>query len=295
MCKERLEERRLEVTTTSLSELSPTERLNAEGRLLAGYLSEELASGMREFVTLPSPIQASAREKFGRGGNLDRQVNASHPKFRRVDEADVIQLLAAVAMNCGGRPALSNLVGFEWLRISDICAGHYVAAPLPQVGRTPGVEASRFQIARFCIFGADMRDNDIVQIGSGELMFPEPLVLNPQGFNIQPQQLSVQYAVGRAPSPVSVLYAGRRVVAVKHQERLVALCEQGVEEALCLVFYGYGVELLTSMPTIDGVMDGPVPPRIPEFLDASLSEVIPVHTPRFVVGFSHHVVDFSIS
>lgn len=274
--------------------LSPAQRLVAEGRILAGFLTEATAAVVPEFSRAPAQLQNAIRSRFSAGGSPSGA--SSDPIFRHIDEPEVLALLGPAASACGGQTALSNLVGFEWVQIDTLLAGHYVAAPMPPQGRSPTNSAPLSHIARYCIVGSQVGGSDIVVLDPGHLLSPERLRLGLTGINLGPEGLTVQYSVGQEPSPVAVLLVDNRAFAVQHQERLVALLEGGVKEALCLVFYGYGTEALKHLPTIDEALrSSGRPPCIADFLSESATVRIPVHPPRTLLRVSHDAIDLNFS
>ena len=271
--------------------LPSVQRLFAEGRILAAFLTEEIACGLPEFIRAPESDRASVREKFGLAAtaNLD---SAPHPGFRHVVELDAIALLQGVSPLCSSPPNLSNFVGFEWVEIDGIFAGHYVAAPMPVAGRFPNIASPISEIARYSIFGSQI-GSDLVAQG-GIVVSPEKLRLRFNGLNLGPQGLTVNYAVSQEPSPVALLLVEDRVFAVRHQERLVALLEAGIREALCLVYYGYGIDALRFLPTISPTfLNSSRPPRIVDFTNDKIMNRIHVPPPRTIVTFLQHTVDLA--
>ena len=272
------------------------QRIYAEGRILAGYLTEETAQLLPEFARAPASDQESVRAKFGLAANVKKDVPALSPSFRHVDEPEAIEILRRIAPRCGGPPNLSNLVGFEWVAISPIIAGHYVAAPMPLAGRFPTSGASVQEITNYCMIGSSLSIEDVmINVADNlTLISPERLRLRPVPHaNFGPQGgLLIEYLFEREPSPVTVLLLEDRVIALNHQERLVALQEQGIKEALCLVQYGYGMETLKYLPTINiSVIDSENPPHIVDFTNEDLMVRIPVQTPATLITMTHQVID----
>src|SRR4051812_22637218 len=109
----------------ALKPVSPAQRLVADGRLLAGFLDEQTAAKLTAFVRAPLAAQRAVREKFGAAAAVQGRT-LPIAVFRHVDEPDVVDMLAAIAQECGGPGALHNLVGFEWVTIDGIIAGHYL-------------------------------------------------------------------------------------------------------------------------------------------------------------------------
>ena len=273
---------------------SPVQRLVAEGRILAAYLTDDLAARLPEFTRAPLPLQRSVREKFGAAAGLPDGDDLP-PAFRHVEEQAVVDLLKTVAGQCGGPTSLSNLVGFEWVRICSVIAGHYVAAPMPVAGRVPaGPDAGVVDVARYCLFGSPVAAQDLLVLPTGDVVSPERLRFRLTGLNFRQQGLLAEYAVDVPPSPITVLYIDDRLVAVRHLERLVALAEGGIDEALCLVSYGYGLEILHSLPSVEEpVLLSKRPPRLSHFRNTEFMVKIPVPTPRALLRFSHDVVDLT--
>lgn len=271
---------------------SPLQRIAAEGRILAGFLTEETAKTLGHFIQAPIAVQNSIRQRFGAFVALAQEAGNVHPTFRHVDEVDAIEVLAGIArQECGGPVNLSNLVGFEWIGIAGILAGHYVAAPMPMPGRSPVLGASTSEIAQYCIFGSQVAGHDFVLHQNGILASPERLRLHFKSFNFGPNSISAEYMAGMEPSPVTVLLVENRAIAVGHLERLVALLQAGFTEALCLVCYGYGTYVLGMLPTVDaGLLQSPRPPRITDFTRADLMLQIPVRPPMTLIRFSQEII-----
>jgi hypothetical protein len=269
---------------------SPAARLVAQGRILAAFLTAESATRLPTLAQAPAPVRTRIQSLFGRRPAPATPVTA---RFRHVREPDAMSVVAVAAAS-GGPPTLSNLVGFEWIRIEGLIAGHYIAAPMPEPGRYPDAKAPSGQVAEFCMYGGRINPTDFVSIDGVGFLSPEPLRFQPQGIRFESPVLSVDYQIQRPASPITVLAIDQRVIAVKHLERLVALQEAGVEEALCLVSYGYGTQVLGTLPTIEAaVLNAERPPLISDFLNNELAITIPVHTPRTLVKFSHEVTDLA--
>ncbi len=269
---------------------SPAARLVAQGRILAGFLTVESAIRLPSFVQAPAAVRTRIQSLFGRRPSAATDATA---RFRHVDEPDAMNVVA-VASASAGPTTLSNLVGFEWVRIDSIVAGHYVAAPMPEAGRCPDLTAPPGQVAEFSMYGGRIGPNDFVPVDGVGFVSPEPLRFQPQGVRFEGPMLSVDYQVQRPASPITVLAIDHRVIAVKHLERLVALQDGGVKEALCLVCYGYGTHVLNSLPTIEvEVLNADRPPLISDFSNNDVGVPIPVHTPRTLVKFSHDVTDLA--
>lgn len=272
---------------------SPAQRLLAEGRLLAGFLDDVTAQGLSEFTQAPAQLQNAMRNKFG--ATLAPLATSVYPHFRHVDEPEVIALLAP-AGPIAGPTALSNLVGFEWIAIDTLIAGHYLAAPLPAPGRSPSRSAGTTEVARYCVVGNQVAGQDVVMLENGTLLSPERLRLALAGMNLGPEGLTVQYSVVQESSPVTVLFVENRAITVRHQERLVALLDAGIREALCLVFYGYGTEALKCLPTVNSdLLLSTRPPCVTDFLNESVAVRIPVHTPRTILRLIHDAIDITLS
>lgn len=269
---------------------SPAARLVAQGRILAGFLSPESAIRLPSFAQAPPPVRMRIQSLFGQRPLPANPVTA---RFRHVEEPDALQVIAVAAAS-GGPPTLSNLVGFEWIRIDGIVAGHYIAAPMPEAGRCPDLTAPAGHIAEFCMYGGRIGPNDFAPVDGLGFVSPEPLRFQPQGMRFEGAMLSLDYHVQRPASPITVLAIEHRVIAVKHLERLVALQDGGVQEALCLVCYGYGTHVLSTLPTIEAeVLNADRPPLISDFSNNNVAVPIPVHTPRTLVKFSHDVTDLA--
>jgi hypothetical protein len=269
---------------------SPATRLVAQGRILAGFLTAESATRLPSFAQAPAAVRTRIQSLFGERPSPGNPVSST---FRHVDEPDALSVVA-VAVLSTPQATLSNLVGFEWIRIDSIVAGHYLAAPMPEPERCPAVTASAGQIAEFCVGGGRIGPKDFVRVDGLGFVSPEPLRFQPQGIRFEGSMLSVDYQIVRPTSPVTVLAIDHRVIAVKHLARLVALQDRGVQEALCLVCYGYGTHVLTMLPTIETeALNAERPPLISDFSNNDVAVSIPVHTPRTVVKFSHDVTDLA--
>jgi hypothetical protein len=281
-----------------MSDQTPTQsaahRLFAEGRILAGFLTDDRAAAIGQFMRAPASEQALVRQKLGLAEKTNREP-IPHPNFRHVDEPEVIAALTLVASRCGGLPNLSNFVGFEWVEIAGIIAGHYVAAPMPLPGSAPRAGAGFSEIARYCITGSPVKIQDLIPLQTGGIISPEKLNVTLKGFNLNQQALNVIYAIEQPPAPVALLFVDDRLIAVRHQERLVALMEAGIKEALCLVHYGYGIEVFGHLPTIDPtLLSSQSPPRILDFTQDEMMVRISVQTPKTLLTFSQQTIDLTV-
>ena len=275
---------------------SPVRRLTAEGRILAAFLSEDAAANLPEFCKLPLVSQNDIRAKFGTANGNPLPNNLPVPKFRHVDEPEAINALAGAAAQCGGPPRLDNLVGFEWIEIATILAGHYVATPMPVAGRLSPIAASITDIVRYCMVGLPVLGQDLVILpDGGDLVVPAPLRLRLNGLGFGSDGLTVQYSLDQEPSPITIWLVDDRAIAIRHQERLVGLHEAGVSEALCLVCFGYGLEMLQSMPTIAAAsLESNRPPYVTDFCNEEMMVRIPVPTPKTLLRFSHQTIDLAV-
>ena len=180
---------------------SPAVRLVAQGRILAGFLNAESATRLPGFAQAPAAVKTRVQSLFGRRPSPAAPVTA---RFRHVEEPDAMSIVAVGAASAGPT-TLSNLVGFEWVRIDSIVAGHYVAAPMPEPGRCPDVTAPAGQVAEFCMYGGRVAPNDFVSVDGVGFLSPEPLRFQPQGVRFEGPMLSVDYQVQRPASPITVL------------------------------------------------------------------------------------------
>src|SRR6266404_1248206 len=278
-----------------MSNQSPVRRLTAEGRILAGFLTEDSAATLPQFNEAPTSLQDALRQKFSKSGIHETGEIVAPASFRHVDEPEAMAVLAGVALQCGGPIGLNNLVGFEWVQIAGILSGHYLAAPMPVADRVPRANGSISEIARFCLFGSRVQPEDLMATPSLEMISPERLRLQPISLGLAADGLTLKYAVDQEPSPIMVLLVDDHAIAVRYQERLVALLEAGVKEALCLISYGYGIEVLTTLPTVDPLwFASPRPPCIGDFLNEEVLVRIPVRTPRTMLRFSHQAIDLAL-
>jgi hypothetical protein len=270
---------------------SPVLRLSAEGRILAGFLTEEVAQQLPEFSRADASVQSAIREKYGVVVG-EAGFSRIPPKFRHITEREVIEMLSSPAVaQAGGPTHLHNLIGLEWVGIDGILAGHYIASPMPAAGRSPASGAPVLEIAKFCVLGTQVTMQDIVRLGGPTMATPEKLQCQFTNFAFGPAGLSVQYSVGQEVSPIHIFLVEDRLIAIRHQERLVALLESGVHEALCLVSYGYGQQMLGSLPGIDPVvLESHRPPQVADFINPATTIKIPVRTPISFLTFSHQLI-----
>jgi hypothetical protein len=289
------------VTSLQLAPLLPIQPLFAEGRILAGFLNEQSASRLAEFLRAPAADQKCMREKFEAITRVTSRNPLPPARFREIDEQEAIQALGRVAGRCGGPFALTNLAGFQWIEVAGIIAGRYVSAPMPTPGRFPSSTASVEEIANFCLLGDRIVIEEdlsmVVMPPNIVVVSPDKLRLLPQLHpNLGPQKgLLIEYVIDREPSPISVFCVDDRVVAVTHQERLVALLEAGIKEALCLVYYGYGTEALTFLQQIEQLsLTGDNPPYITDFMDDELMVRVPVSKPRTLITLSQGTIDLAL-
>jgi hypothetical protein len=240
------------------------------------------------------------RQKFGAINSVPGVDPFPLPRFRHIEESDAITVLASISARSGGSVALSNLVGFEWVGIEGIAAGSYVASPMPAQGRFPSSTSSLTDVATYCLLGSSLQMEDLNIIAmpdsfvivSPERIRPHPTLHPKPGPN---GGLMFEYQFEREVSPITVLSIDDRVIAMRHQERLVSLLEAGIKEALCLIHYGYGAETIAFLPTLDpAFLVSDRPPRISDFTDSALMVRIPVQTPRTLVALLHHKMDLAV-
>lgn len=274
---------------------SPVSRPFAESRLLSGFLSEEQAEALSAFRRAPEAVRAEARSKFGIA--LSRPtVPSERVSFRPVEEPTALGLLQAFGLECGGVPSLANLVGFEWVSIRGLVAGHLLTEAMAKPQKDIKAEASIDDVARYSLFGPPLQlQEDLVQIGPLVLLSPSALRFVPEHMQFDARGVSVRYAMRPHPSPIRVLLLDNRAIATRHLERLVALHEAGHREALCVVHYGYGVDTISHMPSAPILAADSAPPRIADFSDATIMTRIPIRTPAVMIRACIDVIDVGVT
>lgn len=251
---------------------------HAWGRVLAAFLSsEEFAQQFPAAPTWGPTIHRAVLERLGSHLNLPHTQDAGKPHARRAG-ASVLQVLRPFAESTPFNPSLNNLLGFEWMEIAPLIAGHPVAHPLPEAGYE--APSSEVELAQYCLFGHIEMDIQQMEQGFRLLMsspVPVPVRLLQAQLVLQRSEIVVRYQFGHPYTPVRVLQVGGKAIAVSGIERLVTLLRQGVAEALCLVSYGYGTDALSFLPTFpQTLLESDRPPVLNDFLEDRVSVSIPV-------------------
>lgn len=251
---------------------------HARGRLLAAFLSpEDFAQQFPAAPTWDPAIQQAVLERLGSHLDLPRTPDAGKPHARRAG-ASVLQVLRQFAENTPFSPGLNNLLGFEWMEIAPLIAGHPVAHPLHEGGyEAPSGEV---ELAQYCLLGHIEMDIQQMEQGFRLLMsspVPVPVRLLQAQLVLQRSEIVVRYQLSHPYTPVRVLHVGGKAIAVSGIERLVTLLRQGVTEALCLVSYGYGTDALSFLPTFpQALLESDRPPLVGDFLGDRVSVGIPI-------------------
>jgi len=262
-------------------------RPHAWAKALPGFMEEStVQTHFPEAGALDPQVQQAIRDRLGRSKDLPPDPRAGRPRFWGITERPVLanlQIYLAILQNFHpSAPSTINLIGFEWVEIAPLITGRLVTGRLSTSDQTPN-SANAEDIARYCLFSAAKSINipqDHIKVGPHGLTvrFSQEVMLTPvhAGTNIT-GQLTLSCAVTPVPMPIRILVAEKKTVALTGFGRLATLQQLGVERALCLVSYGYGLNVLDIVPKVPAEMlYSERPPLLRDFQDDNLSISIPV-------------------
>jgi hypothetical protein len=247
---------------------------------------------------LPASTLQSVQQRISAAAVLDPVGNAGKPSFGRVIESGVLALLEQVVRR-STQATPDNLIGFEWVEIAPLVAGHLVteAEPLSESMPEP---LDVLGVARVCLFSyAKLPAANISPNGAPQITVPvhadlvhvghQPLRISQDG--VEQVLLVAQFLVQPLVQPVRVLVVEGRAIALSGLARLVALRRRGIERALCTVSFGYGHDSFITPPTVDsGMLASPRPPLIGDFDDTRVAVAIPVRAETTVMTLATQIL-----
>lgn len=259
----------------------------AEACALAGFMTEDtVRNAIPSFDALPQATQEALRERFAVSVDSANSVSTAAPRFYRVEEREVLDFLASVAPVAPA--SLENLLGFEWVEIRNILAGHLLTRALQTALRLPPPQ-SPLQLARYCLLS--FSENLDLETSARAMMADTDFNLSHAGFQLQGSRVAVVYNIQPVFAPIHLLIVHSQVIAIRGLDKLVHLNEAGVDRALCLISYGFGESALPFLPsTAEEVLKSARPPLVTDFVDSSLAVRIPVPLPKSVAQFKADVL-----
>lgn len=270
--------------------VEPSQRASppfAEACALAGFLtSDTVRNAIPSFDALPRATQEAVSDRFNASSDRVDTISIAPPRFHRVEEREVLDFLASVAPLA---PAgLENLLGFEWVEIRNIVAGHLLTRALQPAVSLPRAP-SPIQIARYSLLS--FGDNLALNTSAQALMADVDFNLSLGGIQIHGSRIAVVYDIRPVFAPIHLLVVHRQVIAIRGLEKIVHLLEAGVNRALCLISYGFGETALPFLPsTPEEVLNSPRPPLATDFMDSSVAVRVPVPLPKSVAQFKADVL-----
>jgi hypothetical protein len=277
---------------------NPLARPYAEARVLAAYLTaESIPDHVPHFEGLTEGVRTLIHERIGRGAEVKLVEHAGRPRMRRADQPEVRELLQQVGTTPGPRTH-QNLCGFEWVEVDSLIAGHLATPGVPLGRHAITTDANAAMVGAFCMRAAPQFGlEDIVFAPNGDVAiataFRHAVQLHPEPFVLDQQTgaLMVRYNLTLPLRPIRVLHVLGRAIAVGGLEKLVALAQMGIREALCIVSYGYGIDALGSLPTTpEHLLNSNRPPLIQDFVDDYLAVSVPVRSPATLTYFRSDTV-----
>jgi hypothetical protein len=270
--------------------LAPAPVLNrpfAEASCLAGFIAPEaLSKHVPLFTGLPSTVQSEITAKLGTGFGTAPLPNAGKPEISRVTEGPVLDLLTRIALQLPA-PSQLEMSGFEWVEIKPLLAGRLLTQRFPWPEECPS-PTDFTAVANFCMLS--FSHNPLMQIvnfaGMPALLSPVQGTVQYVGTEARENGYAHRYLQQPSIKPIHIMIAEDRAVALTGIERLVALARLGVERALCMVAFGYGSAILKSFPSTPlSLLAESRAPTVGDFLDSSLSVIVPVRSPVAVTLF----------
>lgn len=278
----------------------------ATAHCLAGFLdADSLLQHLPTLAALPPQVGAAIRERLGRAQALPDEPHAGRPQFDRVTEPSVLALLEFVVQQQSVAAGLDNLVGFEWVEIAPLIAGRLVTDAEPPIEAHPRLNDID-ALARFCMLScatlpAVMTDATEAPAG-GPVRLISSVATDLVLVTVNPERLrdadgheavmvTMQYLIRPAVRPIRVLVADGRAVALTGLGRLAVLLRAGVERALCVVSYGYGIDALLALSTTPSTMlQASRPPLVADLFDSALTITVPVRPEVTLASLQPQVV-----
>lgn len=263
----------------------------AEAWLLSGFLEEDALAGVLvTYEYMSASLRETITSSFGKAEQLSA-FTPGRPALRQVVESDILAMLQPIGAT---QPAgLENLQGFEWVGIEGLLTGHFLTGPRRD---PPAPEEGVRALAAYCLYAGGPTLNPQIIAAAREVyaLSPDQFGIGQPAVRLTDRGLVVEYPFEPVVSPIRVLDIGGRLIAIAGLERLVALQLQGRKEALAAISYGYGIDVLSHLPTVPpSILAGPRPPLISDFVDSELAVVVPVRPPNNIVRFRAEVLRFS--
>lgn len=257
-----------------------------EAWVLAGFLdADTVRTHLRGYDALPGAVQQQLVGLFGAAAGMAADPVAGRARFHRVSEPNVLRLLRSLVPEL--QPATHNLVGFEWVEIAPIIAGQFATGRRPHQEDLPD-PANPESLARFCLFAAGEHTGFRLLNSGGRPALVSSAAITAQLVDgtLEGDVVTLRYQLTALPAPIRVMVASGRTIALTGIERLAALHSTGIERALCLVHYGYGIGMLGSLPRVPAdVLQGNRPPLVRDLLDPGLATAIPIRAAATICAF----------
>jgi hypothetical protein len=183
---------------------------------------------------------------------------------------------------------LANLTGFHWVDIADIICGHLRTAAVPAPPAS-----DELSIARFCLGIEDL--GLVVNASARVVLSNRPFRVGAVGeCRLDRGVIWVPFAVSATPDVIRILQLKGRSIALTGMEKLYSLLRAGVQRALCLVSFGFGITALQAQPSIPWeTLLGSRPPTMADLADDAMSCSVSVRPPLHLASFSGQVLQVS--
>ncbi|MBB4637521.1 hypothetical protein [Longimicrobium terrae] len=267
---------RSEVETFPVPQPHPLKRPYVESVALAGFMDPASAAASIPWLGALSPeALGEFQARFGAGARLGPADHAGKPSFHAVRGPAALKVLADARSLIQPSDAW-NLAGFEWIAIEKLIAGRLFSDPVPIAELLPAAQ-DEGSIARFCIYGYGSQMLLEAVPGGPGLQSALPFLLDAAGpLQVNGDIVGVPFRVIPLPTPVRVLVADDRAVALDGIGKLIALLRLGVKRALCVVHYGYSPSMMDVWPQLpQDLLAADRPPLIADFLDPAVAVSVP--------------------
>jgi hypothetical protein len=258
----------------------------AERRILAGFLrAGDLPIVHPPSCRWPESVAQRVCALNGTSGAVPDRPEAGQCRLRPVEEPEALMILRGASQQMPFGPNVP--VSYSWVDIKNLIATSSVADPLPThpvvLSDDPGA------LARYSLFGPS-----VLELRSDGMLYSQTNVgLQLAHSAIEGGALVLKYKMIFPPEPVLVGYEQGRFYLLTAYGRVIQALMAKVERLLCLVYYGLdlglpncGVRVLTEGHTVNHfgspLLSGGKPPLVRDFLDPSLTAVVPSRAEFFI-------------
>jgi hypothetical protein len=263
----------------------------AEINILAGFLSaEELYRVYPAARDWPLDVAARVQALQEARVSVKPRPEAGQGRILPVEEPEALSILDPIAQSYPWGPEIP--VSYGWVEIANLIAPSAIANSLLQPATLS--EDDVRGMADFSLFGPLP---SIKLEPSGLVLSSAPLDLSLMSVGLEGgSQLAFRYKLKRVAMPIIVGFEEDRLYLLNGYGRVLQALRSNIGRLLCLVYYGLdlsepnmGVRVLDPQtPAINHfgptrLLD-PQAPLVRDFLDPSITVVIPARAPLFMAN-----------